>query len=247
MLDWMWRRSRGALCGLLAVALSLCAAVRPARAADEWDPVEPVNRGFFAFNDFLDLILIEPAAKGWRFVLREPGLNAVDRFFTNLRFPIRLVGNLLQAEGGACVEETGRFIVNTTVGVVGFFDVASSVGIGLYEEDIGQAVGRWGIPAGPYLVAPLLGPSSGRDFITGFADSALLGPISIAQTTLGNLNTRALLIDEVAEAKLASLDYYAFVRNAYVTTRLAAVENRDPEEDTPAIDDDLYEIDEDDE
>jgi len=228
---------------------SLCAAlVSPIGSgvqADEWDPIEPVNRVSFAINDGLDLILIKPLAQGWAFVLRDPGVAAVDRFFVNLRFPVRLVGNLLQAELVHSTEETGRFVVNTTVGLLGFFDPASRLGIGLYEEDIGQAIGRWGIPAGPYLVVPLLGPSGGRDFFTGFADSALLGPASIAESTIGNINLRAQLLDEVEEAKLASLDYYAFVRNAYVTTRQAAVENRDPEEEPDEIDDDLYEIDED--
>jgi len=226
------------LCGTLVASFGSHA------TAEEWDPIEPVNRVSFAFNDGLDLILIEPLARGWRFVLREPGVAAVDRFFINLRFPIRFVGNLLQAEVVQTGEETGRFLVNTTIGLLGFFDPASWLGLGLYEEDIGQAVGRWGIPAGPYVVVPILGPSGGRDFVTGFADSALLGPASIAQSTVGNINLRAQLLDEVAEAKLASLDYYAFVRNAYVTTRQAAVENRDPEEDTVEIDEDLYEIDE---
>lgn len=217
------------------------------RAADalEWDPIEPVNRVFFAFNDGLDVFLIAPAARGWRFVLRDPGVRAVDRFFTNLEFPIRLVGNLLQARPCRAGEETGRFLVNTTVGLLGFFDPATPLGLDLYEEDVGQAFGRWGIPAGPYLVIPILGPYEARDLVGGFADGALLGPASIARSTVGNLNTRAQLLEEVEEAKLASLDYYAFVRNAYVTTRQALVEDRDPAEDEPEVDDGLYDLDED--
>ena len=216
----------------------------PARA-QEWDPIEPVNRVVFAVNDGFDFILLKPAARGWRFVLRDPGTRAVDRFFTNLEFPIRFVGNLLQLRPIRATEETGRFVVNTTVGLVGFFDPASRIGLDLYEEDIGQAFGHWGVPAGPYLMAPLLGPSNPRDFVTGLAEGLLLGPGSIARATLGNLNTRALYLSEVEEAKLASLDYYAFVRNAYVTTRQALVEDRDPEQAEPEVVDDLYEIDED--
>jgi phospholipid-binding lipoprotein MlaA len=189
--------------------------------------------------------VIEPAAKGWRFILRGPGTRAVDRFFTNLEFPIRFVGNLLQAEGYQATEEFGRFLVNTTVGIAGFFDPATPLGLGIYEEDVGQAFGRYGVGPGAYLVVPLLGPSNVRDFIGGTADSALLGPASIARTTLGNLNTRALYIEDIAEAKKASLDYYAFVRNAYLTNRLALVENRDPEASKPGIDPSIYDVEED--
>jgi len=233
------------LTSLFCVAgLSVATALPHAANAEEWDPIEPANRVFFAVNDGLDFILIKPLARGWIFVIREPGANAVDRFFTNLEFPIRFVGNLLQARWGDCGEETARFLVNSTVGIVGFFDLATGMGLDLNDEDIGQAVGTWGVGAGPYLMVPLLGPSNGRDFFTGFADSALLGPVSIVRSTVGNLNTRALLLDEVEEAKLASLDYYAFVRNAYVTTRQAQIEDRDPDRVLEDEGDDLYEIDE---
>lgn len=250
-------------CALVCALLSACASTgtepisysatatqkTPSVGADaglEWDPIEPVNRAFFAFNNGLDVVLIEPAARGWRFVLRKPGLRAVDRFFTNLEFPIRFVGNLLQLEIANSGKEVGRFVINTTVGVVGFFDPATRIGIGLYEEDVGQAVGHYGVGPGPYLMIPILGPSNPRDFVTGFVDSATLGPASIARSTLGLLNTRALYIDDIREAKAASLDYYSFVRNAYVTTRQARVDNRDPEQSKPNTDD-LYEIEEDDE
>jgi phospholipid-binding lipoprotein MlaA len=218
----------------------------PVGAALEWDPIEPVNRAFFAFNNGLDIVLIEPAAKGWRFVLRDPGLRAVDRFFTNLEFPIRFVGNLLQLEISHTGQEVGRFAVNTTIGILGFFDPATRFGIGLYEEDTGQALGHYGLPPGPYFMVPILGPSNPRDFVTGFVDSATLGPASIARSTVGLLNTRALYIDEIREAKQASLDYYSFVRNAYVTTREARVRNVDPDQTKPNTDD-LYEIEEDEE
>jgi phospholipid-binding lipoprotein MlaA len=248
-------------CALGCALLTACASLAPepvaytataagttprVGAALEYDPIEPLNRGLFAFNNGLDVALLEPAARGWRFVLRPPGLRAVDRFFTNLEFPIRFVGNLLQLEVAHSGEEVGRFLINTTVGLVGFFDPASRIGLGLHEEDIGQALGSYGLPPGPYLVIPVLGPSNPRDFVTGLADGATLGPASIARSTLGLLNTRALFIDEIREAKAASLDYYSFVRNAYVTTRQAQVENRDPEQSQPNTDD-LYEIEEDEE
>jgi len=229
--------------GAAALASTLACAspsAGPSGPVAEYDPVEGLNRPFFSLNDGLDVYVIEPTAKGWRFILRGPGTRAVDRFFTNLEFPIRFVGNLLQAEGYHATEEFGRFLVNTTVGIAGFFDPATPIGLGLYEEDVGQAFGSWGIGPGAYLVIPLLGPSDVRDFIGGTADSALLGPASIARTTIGNLNSRALVIEEVDEIKEASLDYYAFVRNAYLTTRLALVENRDPEASKPQVNDSLY-------
>jgi phospholipid-binding lipoprotein MlaA len=252
-----WIPLRALVCALFSAcassgseATSYSATANPTRPVSsgplEWDPIQPVNRAFFAFNDGLDRVLLEPAARGWRFVLRPPGVRAVDRFFTNLEFPIRLLGNLLQLELANSGKEVGRFVVNTTVGVAGFFDPATRIGIGLYEEDVGQAFGRYGVPAGPYLMIPILGPSNPRDFVGGIADGATLGPVSIVRSTLGQLNTRALYIEEVREAKAASLDYYSFVRNAYVTTRQAQVDNRDPEQSEPNTDD-LYEIEEDEE
>jgi phospholipid-binding lipoprotein MlaA len=226
------------------LALSACA-TRPPRG--EWDPVEPVNRGFFAFNDGLDRVVVEPLARGWAFVLRPAGTRAVDRLFTNLEFPIRFVGNVLQARPLAAGEEVGRFLVNTTAGIVGLFDPASSLGLGLYDEDIGQAVAVWGVAEGPYLMAPLLGPATTRDFVTGFADSALLGPASIARSTVGMLNTRALLLDDVRQARAAALDYYALVRNGYLSIRRAQVEDRSPTDSQTEIPDDFYDIDDEEE
>ena len=234
------------LCALVCALLAACASSGTKPESDlEWDPIEPVNRAFFTFNDGVDKLILEPAARGWRFVLRDPGLRAVDRFFTNLEFPIRFVGNLLQAELVHSGQEVGRFALNTTVGIAGFFDPATRFGIPIWEEDIGQAFGHAGMPPGPYLMIPILGPSSPRDFVTGFADSALLFQAAIARTTIGTLNTRALRIEDVREARAASLDFYSFVRNAYVTTRQAQVENRDPEKAKSDASDDLYEIDED--
>ena len=234
---------RGVLSLLLVLSLGSGCASRRA-VSGEWDPIEPVNRASFAFNDGLDIVLIEPTARGWRFVFREPGLGLWENFFTNLEFPIRFVGNLLQAELGRSGAELGRFTLNTTVGLAGFFDPASYFGIGIYREDVGQAVGVWGVGPGPYLMIPILGPSNGRDFFTGLIDGALLGPAGIARATVGRLNSRAQLIEDIEQAKLASLDYYAFVRNAYVTTRQRAVANIDPSAEPEDVSDDLYDLDE---
>jgi phospholipid-binding lipoprotein MlaA len=233
---------RSLLLGALVCApLAACASTR--NTADlEWDPIEPVNRPIFAFNDGLDSYVLEPVARGWRFVFRNPGMRAVDRFVTNLEFPVRFVGNLLQAELVQSGAEIGRFGVNTTVGVLGFFDPATRFGIGLYDEDLGQAVGSYGLPPGPYLMIPILGPSNPRDFVTGFGDGFVMWYGSIVRNTVGLINSRALLIEDIREAKQASLDYYTFVRNAYVTTREAKVQNRDADAVKPAADEDIYDL-----
>ena len=237
------RHTRAARWLIAATMVLAACATKPPEGA--WDPIEPVNRASFALNDGLDRVLIGPAARGWRFVLRPAGTRAVDRFFTNLEFPIRFVGNLLEARPLRASAEVGRFVVNTTVGVVGLFDPATPIGIGLYDEDIGQAVAGWGVAEGPYLMVPLLGPATTRDFVTGLADGALMfGVAGLARSTVGALNSRALLFDEINDARRSSLDYYAFVRNAYLTLRRAQVEDRDPEDSQTGVPDDFYEIDE---
>ena len=239
---------------ILALALLFGAApvlhAQELRAEDEetGDPIEPVNRGIFWFNDKLDVFLFEPIAIGWEFVTPETVRIHLDQFFTNLRFPVRFVGSLLQAEALLAAEETGRFVVNSTVGVAGFFDPATGWGLEGRREDVGQAFGRWGMGPGFYLVLPLLGPSSGRDAVGRIFDSGLQsGPGLISPwagagvSGLDLINTRALLLDEIDQAKEASLDYYSLVRHAYLEQREALVRNGDvPAEE---VTDDLYELD----
>ena len=218
--------------------------------APDSDPFEPLNRGTFRFNDTFDVWLAEPAARGWYFVFREPGTRHLGYFFSNLRFPVRFTSTLLQGRVRDSAEETGRFVVNSTVGLAGFFDPTSGWGLEQHDEDMGLTFGHWGAGAGAYVTLPLLGPSGIRDGLGLVLDSALQSGPAFINPWLGTglgvadaLNRRARLLDDVEEAKESSLDYYVFVRNAYRQYRNAqlGIERTETEEDP----DDLYEIDED--
>ncbi len=236
--------------GALVVAAGLAAcATPPPMAGIEADPWEPTNRITFRFNDILDETFFEPVAVGWEQVTWESLRLSVDKALHNLRFPVRFVGNLTQGELRATGTETSRFVINSTVGLLGFFDPAGHWGIRPQEADFGQSLGIWGVPAGPYLVLPVFGPSNPRDTfglavdIVLSAAPSLVSPVAAAIITGVNfVNTRALLLPTVRDAKRVSLDYYVFRRNLYVQRRNRQITGEVPAEET---DDDFYDIEDD--
>ncbi len=241
------RRPSAALLGV-ATVLWLGAAPALAQEAGENDPLEPFNRGVFWVNDRLDRYFLEPIATGWEVISPEFVRVRIDKFLTNLRFPVRFFSNLCQLKLRQTGAETGRFIVNTTAGIAGFFDPATRFGIGFYDEDFGQALGYWGTPAGPYLVLPIIGPSSPRDAVGWGMDWVLLlGPTQLSATAgvvIGGtnmVNSRAMALEDVREAKAAALDYYVLVRNGYIQLREA--KNRDGEVDPDEPTESLYDFD----
>jgi phospholipid-binding lipoprotein MlaA len=192
----------------------------------DYDPLEPMNRKVFWFNDKVDVYVLEPVAKGWDRIAPDPVQRSVANFFANIRFPIVFVNDVLQGKPQRSAEDFGRFAINTTVGVVGFFDYAARLGLEPHVEDFGQTLGWWGVPAGPYLVWPIVGPSNPRDTVGLFGDSAAsIAPwfvdwyILSAARVFDTVNARAMLLETVEEAKRASFDYYSFVRNAYFQRR----------------------------
>jgi phospholipid-binding lipoprotein MlaA len=233
---------------VIAVVLTAGVAWADADAdADAGDPWETMNRGIFRFNEGADRWVIEPIAKGVDFVMPDPVERSVRKFFENSVFPIRFLNDLLQGKPVWAVEDLARFVVNTSVGVAGFFDPASRFGLEGHREDFGQTLGYWGVPPGPYLVLPLLGPSNPRETIGLIADSAAaVYPyfipywVSSAITTGNLLNRRSLALDEIAAERRVALDYYVAVRNAYLSYRENQV--RDSEEDE-SDGDDLYYLD----
>ena len=219
-----------AVCLLAAVALSGCAGRQPPQP--DYDPWEKFNRGIFTFNDKLDVYALEPVARGWDYVVPDSVQRGLSRFFNNLRFPIVLVNDILQGKPHAALEEIARFQVNTFLGGLGFFDIAGDYGgLKLQDEDTGQTLGVWGFSPGPYLVLPFLGPSSPRDVVGLGGDFALgfytyfvpIPYVTIGASAINIVNERSRYIEEVKNAKEASLDYYTFVRNAYVQRRWKAV------------------------
>ncbi len=218
------------LATILALGLlASCAAQRPTELRDPW---QGFNQKIFWFNDQVDRWVLEPVAKGYDHVTPVPVQHSVVNFFDNLRFPIVVLNEVLQGkldEGGVVA---ARFFVNTTVGVLGFFDPATGWNLPRHDEDFGQTLGVWGLAPGPYLVLPLLGPSTARDVVglgvdaaasvpTWFVDWWILG----AARALETVNARAQALDSVQQIKEASVDYYAAVRNGYAQRRAALIDD----------------------
>ena len=235
---------------VIAVGLAFFSACAIQRVpAPEHDPIEGFNRKIFWFNDRLDVYVLEPAARGWDWIAPDRVQRSASNFFVNLRFPIVTVNDLLQAKAKNGASDVGRFAVNTTFGVLGLFDPATDWGFEQHTEDFGQTLGWWGVPPGPYLVLPLIGPSNPRDTVGLVADSAagvtsffvdqfiLLGA-KVTET----INYRSMVIEEIASAKSTSFDYYSFVRNAYFQRRNALV-NDSTEVPAQRNGDDLYRLD----
>jgi len=209
----------------------------PADLADEFDPALPepdplegMNRALFGFNEAVDRYAMEPIARAYGFVFPGPVKRAMVRVFTNLNAPVVLVNDVLQLSPRRAGETLGRFVVNSTVGLVGIFDVATRIGIEGHHADFGQTLGFAGIPTGPYLVLPVVGPSSARDAVGGIVDLAFrpqtyfLGPIDILLLDAsGGLATREAYIDELEKLRASSLDFYVTMRNVYFQRRAEMV------------------------
>ena len=208
-----------------------------------YDPIEPINRAIFGFNNAADKIILEPVAKGYK-KLPSPVQTGISNFLSNLRMPLVIVNQLLQGQGSNAAESTGRFVVNTTAGVFGFVDVAEKIGLEEKEEDFGQTLAKWGIGDGFYVVLPIFGPSNLRDsaglLLTYGADpfNAYLvsegeGWFVPLRTATNAVDKRSKIIDEVNALRDNSVDYYAAVRSSYYQNRKAAIQNLDDSELTP--------------
>jgi len=205
-------------------------AVPPPAPSAEADPIEGFNRKMFWFNDHLDMYVLEPTAKGWNFVVPPRAQTSVSNFFTNLRFPIDTANDLFQAKWTYAGKQVARFLVNTTAGFAGFFDPATSLGLEYHPEDFGQTLGYWGVGQGPFLMLPILGPSTLRDGAGLIVDYPLsVTPFFVewyyltGARVVETVNTRAIYLDPIRQAKESSFDYYSFVRNAYLQRREALV------------------------
>jgi phospholipid-binding lipoprotein MlaA len=157
---------------VLSVSLLALAGCVHSPPSDPWDPIEPVNRGVFRFNRVADRYVVRPAASGYRKITPRPARDGIDNFFDNLKEPVVMANSLAQLKWGRFNESLGRFMINSTVGIVGFVDVATRLDIPDPDEDLGQTFGHWGLGTGPYIVLPLLGPSNGRDFLGALGDRA---------------------------------------------------------------------------
>lgn len=200
-----------------------------------WDPVEPFNRGVFWFNDKLYFYALKPVARGYRAVLPEPVRESVGHFFHNLAAPVRFVNALLQLKGRKAADELHKFLVNSTLGLAGFFDLEVGLPANTDGEDFGQTLGHYGTSPGFYLVLPILGPSNTRDAVGAVAD-ALTHPVSspyylqmeplevVGVKSYEKVNDLSLDKDTYESVKQDALDPYLFVRDAYTQHRAARID-----------------------
>jgi len=194
------------------------------------DPLECINRPIFEFNMTLDEYILEPAARGYNWLLPNPVKNGISNFFDNLRYPILLVSDLVQFKFTQMGIHTGRFLINSTIGIVGIFDVAEDWGLEPHTEDFGTALGYYGVEPGPYLMIPFIGPTNVRDGFGRIVDS-FLSPtyyiddiwIIVGAKALETVDDRRKLLQPMEMAKASSLDYYAFVRSTYSQVRTSLV------------------------
>jgi phospholipid-binding lipoprotein MlaA len=226
--------------GMLVVAAALvllggCAAVTQ---PDPRDPLERLNRGTHAFNDGVDKVVLKPVATVYRDKVPSIMRTGVSNFFGNLGDAWSAVNSLLQFRLQEAEENLARFQLNTMFGVFGIFDIASDANIERHRADFGQTLGRWGVPAGPYLVLPLLGPSTLRDAVALPVDwrydiISSFRPYAARNATyaLRAVDTRANLLRISSVLEEAALDQYSFVRDAYLQRRRAEIDRNRGNED----------------
>jgi len=199
------------------------------------DPFESINRKIFSFNDKVYFYALKPVARGFRAVIPENGRVATSNFFSNLLAPLRMVNASLQLKGEDATNETFRFLINSTLGLGGLFDVAKKdFKINIKKEDFGQTLGHYNVGNGPYLVLPFLGPSTVRDGVGILVDGAYLEPLNYIYdeetgrymlVKLIDIETTISLDKDTYESiKKDALDPYIFIRNAYIQHRAGAVE-----------------------
>lgn len=242
---------------MLALSMALAA---PARAADE-DLLEKTNRSIHEFNMGVDRVILKPIAKGYRAVTPKPVRRGISNVLSNLREPFTFVNALLQFKPDVAANALGRFLINTTIGVGGLWDQATKLEVYEQREDFGQTLAAWGVPSGPYLVLPFLGPSNPRDFL-GDVVLFLADPVDIVVTreyghaaSYGMLGVRVLdmranALDTIDPLLDTADDPYVFMRSAYQQNRAFAISDGkiappseeddpfgdDPADDTPAND-----------
>jgi len=199
------------------------------------DPLEPINRGIYHFNDALDKAILKPAAKGYVAVMPTAVKVMVSNFFSNLDDIMVTVNDLLQFKLVQGYSDGMRFVVNSTIGVFGLIDVASAGGLKKHDEDLGQTLGKWGVGNGAYIVIPIVGPSTLRDGIGFYADLYLDPMYYINDMSTRNLaylaqkvTRRADLLDQEKVMDEALIDRYEFIRDVYLLHRKSLVYDGNP-------------------
>ncbi|MHC8293014.1 MlaA family lipoprotein [Pseudomonas sp. LB3P58] len=206
-----------------------------AQAASEDDPWESINRPIYKFNDVLDTYALKPLAQGYQFVTPQFLEDGIHNMFRNVGEVTNLANDILQAKPAAAGVDTARLIFNTTFGLLGFFDMGTKMGLQRNDEDFGQTLGYWGVGSGPYVMLPLLGPSTLRDAPSKYVDGytgpyPYINDVPVRNSIFGLniIDTRANLL---SSEKLITGDKYTFIRNAYLQNREFKVKDGQVEDD----------------
>jgi phospholipid-binding lipoprotein MlaA len=238
-------RFRLLACGALLFVLAGCAtpprdpaALAAFKAVN--DPLEPLNRKTFAFNQRVDRIVLKPIAKGYRRAIPRAGRDGIRNFIRNLHEPIVLVNNLLQGEFKRAGTTVGRFVANSTLGLAGVMDFAGRHGLKQQTGDFGQTLFVWGVQDGPYLVLPVMGPSNPRDAV-GMGVDLFTNPflyltphfkyktsLTVSETAIDGIDERSRNIDTLDEVERETIDFYAALRSLYRQNRAADLQHGEP-------------------
>jgi phospholipid-binding lipoprotein MlaA len=245
----MHRMCEGGIVVLLTALFSGCASTDYVHS--ERDPWQGYNRAIYSFNDALDKAIVKPAAQGYQFVMPDFAETGVRNFFENLNDISVAVNNLLQGKIGSGFSDLGRIVVNSTLGILGVFDVASGMGLKKHNEDFGQTLAVWGMDSGPYIVWPFFGPSTLRDSPSIVVDNFALNPLTYVELKTGErvaiialdvVSLRAELFSLEETAREISVDQYTLIRDSYLDRREFLINDGEVPADT-----DFYESLEDDE
>jgi phospholipid-binding lipoprotein MlaA len=225
---------RGVLSVLGFAALMAAPGVANAQEAQS-DPWEGFNRDMFTVHESVDQAVLEPVARGYRAITPRPVRQGVRNFLRNLRAPVIFVNDVLQGEVGRAGTTVARFGVNTTIGIGGVFDPATSMGLERHDEDFGQTLAVWGVDSGPYIFVPLLGPTTVRDGAGRIVDIAFdpltwaefdeVDEVRIGRTVLAGVSARELVLETVDDIRRDSPDPYVTIRSSYGLLRESAIQN----------------------
>lgn len=226
---------RKALAALAVMTACLAAPTRAYAQEFVYDPFEGFNRHMFAVHEAIDKAVLEPIVRGYRYITPRPVRSGVTNFLSNLEAPVIFANDVLQGRVHRAGVTAARFGVNSTIGVLGFFDPARGMGLEHHDGDFGQTLAVWGVPAGPYLFIPVLGPTNFRDGAGDVVDIAL-DPLTwahfpddnTARTTrviANGISDREALIDEINDIRQGSLDPYVTIRSSYGLLRYSAIQN----------------------
>lgn len=237
-------------CASVLAAAALCFGCASQGVTEEEpnpDPLEPINRPIYKFNDGFDRFLLRPLATGYKKITPSPVRTGIANFYDNFSYPVVIFNSFLQAKFVQGFSDVGRFVVNSTVGVLGFFDPATEAGLPAHREDFGQTLARWGAPSGPYIVLPIIGPRTVRDGTGTLVDFFWLNPVwnidnhRARAWTLGIwfVQQRASLL-AASELLDEAFDPYLFRREAYLQTREYLIYDGNPPEDDEYFEDEDF-------